>query len=120
MFLSCEKNSKSEDEYESLKIKSCFFSSGLKLASQSAGIGLQVRSRPLNEHNAAQWTWLPTSMEKGLLKVTFWRYLLPGNYTEKISEGAVLWEFPKVLSWVDYASIIVPNWCVNVWCIVCF
>lgn len=40
------------------------------------------------------------------------RYLLPGNHTEKISEGAVLWEFSKVLSWVDYASIIVPNWCV--------
>ena len=60
------------------------------------------------------------SMEKGLLKVTFWRYRLPGNHTEKISEGAVLWEFSKVLSWVDYASIIVPNWCVNVWCIVCF
>ena len=52
------------------------------------------------------------SMEKGLLKVTFWRYLLPGNHTEKISEGAVLWQFSKVLSWVDYASIIVPNWCV--------
>ena len=56
MFLSCEKNSKSEDKYESLKIKSCFFSSGLKLPTQSAGIGLQVRSRALNEHNAAQLT----------------------------------------------------------------
>lgn len=66
MFLSCEKNSKSEDKYESLKIKSCFFSSGLKLATQSAGIGLQVRSRPLNEHNAAQWTWLPTFDGKGV------------------------------------------------------
>ena len=54
MFLSCEKNSKSGDKYESLKIKSCFFSSGLKLATQSAGIGLQVRSRALNEHHAAQ------------------------------------------------------------------
>ena len=66
MFLSCEKNSKSEDKYESLKIKSCFFSSGLKLSTQSAGIGLQVRSRALNEHNAAQWTWLPTFDGKGV------------------------------------------------------
>ena len=66
MFLSCEKNSKSEDKYESLKIKSCFFPSGLKLSTQSVGIGLQVRSRPLNEHNAAHWTWLPTFDGKGV------------------------------------------------------
>ena len=40
----------------------------------------------------------PTFDGNGLLKVSCWRYLLPGNHAEKISEGAVLWEFSKVLS----------------------